>query len=212
MWKCTEFRISTGFFALLGLSLAWGAGEVLPHVLLSALCHELGHLAALRLFGVYPERITLTALGAEITAAGQDKLSYGGELLTVLAGAAVNIVLALVFAHVSGDYLFAGTNAILAAYNLLPIRGLDGHRALYLILAWCTEPFTAERVAGVVNLIVLALLLGFGVVLLVRTGSGVFCLSGALGLCIGQLVRRSRKQNCISRGNRGCQTTKKQIQ
>lgn len=43
-------------------------GGVLPLVLLSALCHELGHLAALRLAGTEVELLRLTAFGAEIRA------------------------------------------------------------------------------------------------------------------------------------------------
>ena len=201
MWKSTELRVTPGFFALLALGIAWGAGEVLPHVLLSALCHELGHLGTLALFGVYPERITLTGMGAEITASGQERLSYGRELLAVLSGAAVNLLLAIVFARVSADYLFAGANAVLAVYNLLPVRNLDGGRALYLLLAWCSDPFRAEEISAGVNLVVMALLLGLGTVLLFRTGGGLFCLVGGVGLCIGQLLaRRANKSGLPNRG------------
>ncbi len=204
MWKSTELRVTPGFFLLLALAAAWGAGEVLPHVLLSALCHELGHLLMLWCVGVCPQRITLHAGGVEIRAAGQEKLSYGGEILCVLAGPAVNLALAVLFARVSHDYLFAGANAILAVYNLLPIRNLDGGRLLYLTLAWCTDPFFAQRLADGVNLVTMGMLLGIGCVILIRTGSGLFCLAGGVGLLLGQVFHR--------RGKRGCQTEQKQIQ
>jgi len=187
MWKFTKLRVSPLCLAVLGGALLCGAGEVLPLVLLAALCHELGHLFVLWLYRVPVEEILLTPLGAVIAAPEQERLSYGAELFAVLAGPAVNLILALIFARVSGDYLFAGANAILGLYNLLPILGLDGGRALFLFLSWLTEPFTALRIVRTVNLIVLALLLGLSVLLLYRTGGGLFCLIAAIGMLLSQL-------------------------
>ena len=59
--KCWE--ISSGFWLLLALALLAGAGEVLPLVLAASVCHELGHLAALRLAGTRVELFRLTAFG-----------------------------------------------------------------------------------------------------------------------------------------------------
>lgn len=205
MWKSIEVRLSPGFFALPLLALGWGAGEVLPHVLLAALCHELGHLTALGCFGVCPECIILGTTGVEIRAAGQARLSYGGELCCVLAGPVINLVLALLAARLADAYVFAGANAILAVYNLLPVRNLDGGRALWLFIARWTEPFTAERVTGIVNLVALSLLLGGGGILLWYSGRAVFCLAGAVGLLIGQVLQSCRRKQ-------GCQTGEKQIQ
>ena len=205
MWKSIEVRVTPGFWGLLAMALLWGAGEVLPWVLLAALCHELGHLGCLRIFGVCPQRITLSGTGVEIVADGQEKLSYGRELLCVLSGPAVNLLLALLFARVFSHVFFAGVNAVLAVYNLLPIRNLDGGRAFYLLLAWRTDPFLAEEAAAVANLVTLALLLGFAALLLMETGNAVFCLAGGVGLVLGQLLHRHR-------GKQGCQTKKKQIQ
>ena len=60
---------------------------------------------------------------------------------------------------------------ILGVYNLLPIRGLDGGRALYLAVAWARALY---RPAGVLSgeLITLALLLALVVGLVWETGGG----------------------------------------
>ena len=195
MWRSTELRLSPGFFVLLGLSVLAGAGPVLPHVLLAALCHELGHLAVLRLFRVPVVRLTIGPMGAVIEAPGQQRLSYGRELLAVAAGPAVNLLLALVLARVSGDYLLAGANFLLGVYNLLPVPGLDGSRLLYLGAAWCTDPFAAQRLASLVGAVTLAILVGLSAALLWSTGGGAFCLLGALGLVFHQIrvAKRGRK-------------------
>ena len=68
MWKSGKLEVGWGFAAMLALALLAGAGEVLPLVGLSALCHELGHLGALRLAGAEVECFRLSAFGAEIQA------------------------------------------------------------------------------------------------------------------------------------------------
>ncbi len=204
MWRSTKVHVSPGFFAMLVFSLLCGAGEVLPHVLIAALCHELGHLAVLRLYRVPVEAITVTSMGAVIAAPGQERLSYGQELLAALAGVLVNFTLALLFARLSRDYLFAGANVILGVYNLLPLQGLDGGRALYLMAAWLREPFAAARLVRLVNLVAMALLIGLSMMLLYRTGSGLFCLIAVLGMGFSQIIgqlkkRRGRKENGVAK-------------
>ena len=133
MWKWGKVEVSWGFPALFLAALWIGAGEVLPLVVLAAICHELGHLAALRLVGVRVERLRLTAFGAELRADTRF-LPYGKEILCTLAGPAVNLLLALLLARVSGDYLLAGANLIQGCFNLLPIYPLDGGRVISCLL------------------------------------------------------------------------------
>ena len=81
------------------------------------------------------------------------------------------------------------------------IRGLDGGRALYLAVAWATEPFTAQRVCYLVNLITLALLLSLVAGLVWETGGGMLFLLAVLGMALAQVRpalaerRRGRGRN-----------------
>ena len=187
MWKSTKLRVSPGFLVTIALSVLAGAGPALPAVLAAAVCHELGHLLALWIFRVPVESLTIGPMGAVIRAPRQDRLSYGRDLLATLAGAAVNFALALLFARGAGAYLFAGANAVLGLYNLLPIRGLDGGRALYLAAAWIAGPFAAQRLCYLVNIITLALLLALVAGLMWETGGGVLFLLAVLGMALAQV-------------------------
>ncbi len=186
MLKFSKLEITWGFWGLLALALTAGAGEVLPLIALSALCHELGHLTALRLAGARVEAFRLTAFGAEIQADTR-YLSYGREILCTMAGPAVNLALALVLARVTGDYLLAGANLILGVFNLLPMPSLDGGRALYLLVSWAADPMAADRVSRWVGLFCAAALTAvtFSLVLLHRTG--LFLFLAALGALFPQL-------------------------
>lgn len=194
MWKLGKIEITRGFWALLVLALTAGAGEVLPLVLLSALCHELGHLAALRLAGAKVEAFCLTAFGAEIRADTR-YLPYGRELACTLAGPAVNLALALVLARVSGDYLLAGANLLLGVFNLLPLPSLDGGHALHLLVSWAADPLLADRVCRWVGIICAGALTALTLALVLFHRAGLFLLLAALGAFLPQLPLVKRREN-----------------
>ena len=186
MWKSGKLEVGRGFAAMVVLALLAGAGGVLPLVFLSALCHELGHLAALRLAGAEVERLRLTAFGAEIRADTR-YLPYPREILCTLAGPAVNLALALVLARAAGDYVLAGANLLLGLFNLLPIPSLDGGRALYLLVCWGADPGTADQLCRRVGLGCALALTALALVLTLRHGAGLFLLLAALGTLLPQL-------------------------
>ena len=162
------------------LALTAGAGTVLPLVALSALCHELGHLSALYLARARVEEIRLTAFGAEIRADTR-YLPYGREILCTLAGPAVNLLCGLGLSAL-GAWTAAGAHLSLCAFNLLPVRPLDGGRALQLLAAWLAGPSAGEAAARWAGAAA-ALALGLGAVwLMARTGGSLWLLPSAAGL------------------------------
>lgn len=186
MWRWGKLEIGWGFPVLAALAMLAGAGEVLPLTLAFALCHELGHLAALKLAGAKVELLRLTAFGAEIRADTR-RLSYPRELFCTLAGPGVNLLLALVFARVTGDYVLAGANVLLGAFNLLPVPSLDGGRALHLLASWLADPLAADRLCRRVGLGCAALLTAAALVLTIRHQAGLFLLLAAAGTLLPQL-------------------------
>lgn len=186
MWKLGKLELGWGFAALIALALLGGAGPALPAVLLAALCHELGHLLALRLAGAKVERLRLNAFGAEICADTR-RLSYPREIACTLAGPAVNLALALFLARTAGWYVPAGSSLLLGCFNLLPVPALDGGRVLHLLVSWLWEPITADRVCRRVGLCCAALLTLAALVLTVRYHAGLFLLIGAAGTLFPQL-------------------------
>ena len=196
-----QWEISPGFWLLLGLALLAGAGEVLPLVLVAAVCHELGHLAALGLLGAKVERFRLTAFGADIQADTR-YMPYGRELLCTLAGPAVNLCLAFLFARVTGDYLLAGANLLLGGFNLLPVPSLDGGQALHILVSWWLDPMGAAAVWRRGGLAGGAALTLRAAVRTLASGGGLFLLLAAIGTLLPQLpqgwlspVRASLEKN-----------------
>ena len=70
----------------------------------------------------------------------------------------------------------------LGLFNLIPARPLDGGRILWLVIAWITEPFTADRVVFFTSVLFAAALLILGAAVLIRTGKSPFLLLAAFGV------------------------------
>lgn len=176
-------QVSPSAPLLLALFVMLSSPLLLAALLLAALGHELGHYAALRRLRGHVTAIRVTALGAEMQVSG--RLSYGGELLAAMAGPAANLILALLLACAGRFwdtlYLFAGAQLVLGAFNLLPILPLDGGSMLWTLLAWLTEPYTADRITRRTGFCIAAALM-LAAVIMLRMGGSPFLMLAAAGI------------------------------
>lgn len=95
---------------------------------LAALIHEFGHLLLLWAYGIPIWKIRIGAGGAQIHTA---PLSPHQELVCALAGPLFGLILCLYWRWMPRTALCA---ALQSLFNLLPIPGLDGHRALHALV------------------------------------------------------------------------------
>ena len=182
MWS-DRIKITPAVPVLLAVLLLLFPSMLLLAIFFAALLHELGHYTALRLMEGHVKQLTITPLGVEMTVVGQ--LSYPKELALAAAGPAVNLLLAVLLSRLGARwescYLFGGVHLVLGIFNLLPIMPLDGGMLLWNAVAWCIEPYTADRISAVVGLFASILLSGAAIWMLLRGGSP-FLLIATLGL------------------------------
>lgn len=194
----------TGGFLLLAAALyyldeqgvlLWGA--------LACAFHELGHYVMIDLCGGKISRLRLSVTGAEMALSPARPMGPLSQVLTALAGPAVNLGLALFSARLAvrfGEewYLFAGLNLTLALFNLLPASQLDGGRALRGILSLLC-PGAAERAAAVVSWLAAVGAAAAGVMLFWQTGANLTLLITSLWLAAAQLRQRSQGRGAALR-------------
>ncbi|MBE6971867.1 MAG: hypothetical protein E7446_07105 [Ruminococcaceae bacterium] len=184
-YKKTKIYFSPWTALLLAAFIYFASPELLAALLFAALAHELGHYAMLRKMNVAVTQIHISPFGAKISTDDRKRLSYGGEILTVLAGPISNLALALLLGYMGSysevAYLFAGAQLVLGLFNLLPIHPLDGSRFLWLLTAWCTEPFTADRISFKIHLFTTTILLLVAILLLYIEKGSPFLLLGIAG-------------------------------
>ena len=151
-------------FAALCLYYRQGA-MLLPTVLLPAAAHELGHILVLRLCGYRVADFSLEPRGLCIRY--RDNGNGEKQILPLLAGPLGGAVYALLFRRAGTLWLrdSAGLSFLLTAFNLLPVRPLDGGRVFFLL---CVKSLGEEKGAGLckaVSAVLLAILLTGAIVL-----------------------------------------------
>ena len=114
--------------------------------------HELGHIAALYLLKKRPEKLTISITGCTISAYG---LSYQQELFSACAGPILSLIGGLFYPRFPE---FASISLMLAAFNLLPIEGLDGGRILASLLVKFApeQESTLSMISGITLLLILS--------------------------------------------------------
>ncbi len=181
LWNSVS--ISPGFWILTGWFALDNNWRILGIIIAAAAVHEMGHCLALRILGVPITGLNISVFGAEL-AADRGCLSYPGELAVVLAGPGMNLLCAAVLTALGGTHwdVFTGANLVLCAFNLLPVRPLDGGRALDLLGSWAVGPGAGERAArwcSMLAALMLSAALGW---VMIRTGGSLWLLPAVSGL------------------------------
>lgn len=167
-------------------------------VFISAILHECGHIVFLKAFGTEIYGITVLPFGAVIRSDAA-KLSYRREAAVALAGALFNLAAAGaagLFFCICRDIhplFFCGCNLLLAAVNLVPVKTLDGGRALEAALCARLSPEKAQRYMESVSYVAFVFLTLAALVLLTVTGCNfsliIFCVY--LFVCVYVCPERS---------------------
>lgn len=129
-------------------------------LLLAAVVHECGHLAALYALHIPLKRLDILPMGAVI-AYDDCNCPHRQTAWIAFAGAGANLaVTAVCLPFLQNLYVlfFVIANAALACMNLLPIETLDGGVVLRSVLLNKTEVSAAERICRVTSRVTLGIL------------------------------------------------------
>lgn len=165
----------------------------------AVLLHEVGHLLAIYSFGYRAEGLTLSLAGAAIRV-NSEYVPYRKEILIFLAGPGgngVGCLLALILLRMNftrEGMLFFFSNALLALFNLLPIRGLDGERALFSLLCLHTDQEKARLALSVISKVALMFLLTLSILVL-KESQNPSLLFLTLALIWGEAEKRKKATN-----------------
>lgn len=163
-------RAGVPFFALTALILTLDHSGVTLACLLASALHETGHLIPLLLWRHPPVRISFGVFGISITQR-EDPLSYPRQAAVLLAGPAVNLLMAGGLAAARTVPAAVAAHLVMGCFNLLPVEALDGGQCLYCLLAGRRSEETALRVVRCASATVILPLATLGFFLLLRRGN-----------------------------------------
>lgn len=202
--KNAKFLLKPGFFIMVSVICFLTSFETLAVLALSALVHEAGHLLAIALCGGKVRGLELGFCAFTINYDGRG-MSYFLEAAAALSGPAASFFAALAAAAIwrrTGLEIMtdlAGMNIVLGLFNLIPIRFLDGGRAVGALAARFFGEAAAERVGTVLEATALTALLVFGVYVYSRTGDNPSLLIISASLII--FGCKNRKNSVQSTGS-----------
>ncbi len=158
------------FFALAAYFLSGDMWLNYLCAVLFASLHELGHIIPMKFAGCKIKEISLDVMGIRI-----DKktvsMSYESECITALCGPLVNLTFALFFGALKTRYdifvLPFNINTGLFLINMLPVRMLDGGRAINCMLLRFLDEQKAAEIASVTEIAVAVMLIAVLVVTLI---------------------------------------------
>ena len=186
--------VSPLFFAGLAV-MVWvdSAGYMLT-LLLTAVLHEMGHLAAFCAFRIPIAEIRFELFGIAILPEKSRLIPNKTMLICLLAGPCVNlllfgsgVILGQFFDLTGAIRLFVTANLILSLFNLLPMMPLDGGRLLALLLGRLLGATRAEN-----GMRIFSGLFGIGLlilgVILMREAESSFVYLIAAGIILGRML------------------------
>ena len=185
----TNIYISFLFAATVSFMLATDRTGLMLPTLFAVLIHEAGHLFCMWAADCAPKEIRLVPASVQIVE-GFPR-SEGRKIAVIISGPLANVAVAgslFINYYLGGSQVslkFALLNAVLAAFNLLPVYGLDGGRLLCAILCRRKDLYTALRTVRIITGAASAAVFIFGVILFARgkLNISVFITAIYLTLC-----------------------------
>jgi len=187
--KNSVVQVSGGFILFIALLCLFDNSGLLLPLFISMAVHELGHFLAVKLFGGEFKQLKFEFIGLNMECDLRN-VSYLGEIIIAISGPLFSFILAFAaafYGKVNGleeAYYFAGVSFILGFFNSMPVRQLDGGRALYMLATWLFGINIAEIVACAVSCVTIFLLLVTGIVLFIVSGWNFTLLVFAIWLLI----------------------------
>ena len=185
----TQIYVSFLFAATLSFMLATDrTGLVIP-TLFAVLIHETGHLTAMWISDCAPKEIRLVPASVQIVESFPR--TQRAEAMIILCGPFANIAVSVslfINYYLSSSDIslrFALLNAVLAAFNMLPVSGLDGGRLLCMLIGRFTDPYTALKTVRITTAVLSAgaIITGVLMVLNGNVNISVFIVGLYLAVC-----------------------------
>lgn len=168
----TNIYISFLFAATVSFMLATDRTGLMLPTLFAVLIHEAGHLFCMWAADCAPREIRLVPASVQIIE--RFPASEGRKIAVIISGPLANVAVAgalFINYYLGGSPVslkFALLNAVVAAFNLLPVSGLDGGRLLCAFLCRRKDLYTSLRIVRIITGFIAAAVFIAGVVLAAR--------------------------------------------
>ena len=159
--KDVRVIVSFTFFALILFLVIFRKNELIILTCFFAIFHELGHLIALKNFGVIIYEFKISFFGAKIKTGNLCKLKSIEKISILLAGPFVNLIFFIIFFALSyfvGNDIHTNIyliNLFLLVFNILPFYNFDGGKILEALLSTKFNKKVSDALITIISFCVL---------------------------------------------------------
>ena len=144
------------FFAVIALFFLYDSTDLAIYSFVACIIHELAHVFMMNAFDIPPNSLVFYGGGIKISEREIERLKLYKQAIITSAGCVINFIMAgISFALADGSDLkiliFAYSNLMVGAINLLPIGYFDGAGLMKLILIKKMQPFQVDSAMKVVR-------------------------------------------------------------
>ena len=163
------------FVAFISFVLTLKAPSNVLITVISSLIHEIGHLLIMLILDNRPEKVRFELTGINIIRSLNMKISNKNEIFISIGGPLANAIIStlccLYLCFYKNDLIltFACINLILMAFNLLPIKGLDGGNALYFLLIHKCDSLFSTKIIYITSFVFILLVFIWGIYVFIAT-------------------------------------------
>lgn len=144
------------FFAVISLFLLYDRTDLAIMGFTASIMHELAHIFAMTAFDIPPKSLVFYGGGIRISEKEITKLMIFKQFMIISAGCFINFIFAgISLAFYDGSDLklgvFAFSNLLIGAVNLLPIGHFDGARLIKLLFIARLKPCKVDKAMNIVK-------------------------------------------------------------
>ncbi|MGN0612097.1 MAG: site-2 protease family protein [Ruminiclostridium sp.] len=151
-----NLKFNFSFFAVIAFLIFADTSGMAVLSLTACILHEVGHLLAMALCGIYPDKITFYGGGIAIDKLGMEQISDGRRLFILSAGCTVNFLISSIYLFAPENEMiqvFSAVNLLIGIFNALPIGYFDGARILQILLVRIMRPSAATIVKKIIGVL-----------------------------------------------------------
>ena len=141
--KCS-LVLDFSFFAVIAVYCLIDSSELAIYTVVACLLHEIGHLLAMYISGVGPDKLVFFCAGISIGSVELDFAPFKKKIFILSAGVLVNLLCSLFF-YLLGHELFSAMHLAIGLFNFFPVGNLDGARILQAVLSRFIRPHLVDK-------------------------------------------------------------------
>lgn len=190
--KLTVDYFTIAFICILTIM---GGDSKYPAALISAVCHEIGHLAVMKFYGCDDVDIKVNLFNITISDKLRGTRSYKQDAAVICAGPAVNLVMFITFGLLNRCFEtellrnISIISGILCIFNMLPILTTDGGQLVEIALSYRYSLRTVNIIMITLSVLFITPLACFAFYVLLMSQYNYTLLFSVMYLCFVTLIK-----------------------